>query len=69
LTDSYGKVVHLALFRDTQEGEVYVKFAEISGGDNALKGLNGRFFDGRTLSAQPVVDAVYNMNFPKAASV
>jgi len=66
-SDKYGKVVHIGLFRDSQDGEIYVKFADISGGDKALKGLNGRYFGGRTLTAQPVVDAVYNMNYPKAA--
>lgn len=67
--EKYGKVVHLGLFRDSQDGEIYVKFSDVSGGDKAIKGLNGRYFDGRTLTAQPVVDAVYNMNFPKALSV
>ncbi|KAL1302729.1 hypothetical protein AAFC00_003083 [Neodothiora populina] len=68
-TQKYGRVVHIGLFRDSQDGEIYVKFADLAGGDNALKGLNGRYFGGRTLTAQPVVDAVYNMNFPKAASL
>lgn len=65
--EKYGLVTHVGLFRDSQDGEIYVKFADVSGGDKAIKGLNGRYFDGRTLTAQPVVDAVYNMNFPKAA--
>lgn len=68
-TNQYGKVVHIGLFRDSQDGEIYVKFADLTGGDHALKGLNGRYFGGRTLTAQPVVDAVYNMNFPKAANL
>ena len=65
----YGEVKHVALFRESQEGEIYVKFADVSGGDKAVKGLNGRFFGGRTLTAQFIVDAVYNMNFPKAAKL
>lgn len=68
-SSKYGKVVHIGVFRDSSDGEIYVKFADIAGGDSALKGLNGRYFDGRTLTATPVVDAVYNMNFPKAASL
>ncbi|KAI4818565.1 splicing factor, CC1-like protein, partial [Aureobasidium sp. EXF-8846] len=67
-SSKYGKVVHIGVFRDSSDGEIYVKFADLAGGDSALKGLNGRYFDGRTLTATPVVDAVYNMNFPKAAS-
>jgi RNA-binding protein 39 len=68
-SSKYGKVVHIGVFRDSSDGEIYVKFADLAGGDSALKGLNGRYFDGRTLTATPVVDAVYNMNFPKAASL
>ena len=65
----YGAVAFVGLFRDSADGEIYVKFKDVTGGDNALKGLNGRFFGGRTLTAQPVVDAIFNMNFPKAANV
>lgn len=65
----YGAVTHLAVQKENGEGEIYVKFKDLKGGDNALKGLNGRFFGGKTLTAQPVVDAIYNMNFPKAANV
>ena len=65
----YGPVAFVGLYRDSPDGEIYVKFKELKGGDNALKGLNGRYFGGRTLTAQPVVDAIFNMNFPKAANV
>ena len=63
-----GKAVRIAVDANS-EGEIYVKFADVSGGDKAVKGLNGRFFGGRTLTAQFIVDAVYNMNFPKAAKL
>ncbi|KXT06689.1 hypothetical protein AC578_8555 [Pseudocercospora eumusae] len=65
----YGKVVHIDLALDNNDGEVYVKFDRVQGGENAFKGLNGRWFGGRMLTAQYVVDAVYHMNFPKAANV
>jgi len=65
----YGKVVHLGLQLDNDDGEIYVKFENTAGGVNAFKGLNGRFFGGRTITAQYVVDAVYHMNFPKAANL
>lgn len=65
----YGKVVHIDLALDNNDGEVYVKFDRVQGGENAFKGLNGRWFGGRMLTAQYVVDAVYTMNFPKAANV
>ena len=66
-SNKYGPVAFVGLYRDSNDGEIYVKFKDINGGDNALKGLNGRYFGGRTLTAQPVVDAIFNMNFPKAA--
>ena len=65
----YGPVVFVGVYRDNGEGEIYVKFKELQGGDKALKGLNGRYFGGRTLTAQPMVDAIFNMNFPKAANL
>ncbi|KAF2663747.1 splicing factor, CC1-like protein [Microthyrium microscopicum] len=60
--EKYGHVVHIALDPNTQ-GDIYVKFDRIDGGENAIRGLNGRFFGGRTISAQPVVDAVYSSLF------
>jgi RNA-binding protein 39 len=67
--DKYGHVVHLGIGMESNEGEVYVKFDRIQGGTNAIRGLNGRWFGGRVLAAQYVVEAVYNINFPKAANV
>ncbi|KAF2148444.1 splicing factor, CC1-like protein [Myriangium duriaei CBS 260.36] len=66
-SDQYGEVVHCAVpDNDRGEGPVYVKFKDLKGGDNALKGLNGRLFAGRYLTASPVVDAIYHHMFPKA---
>ncbi|KAA6412328.1 MAG: RNA splicing factor [Lasallia pustulata] len=63
--EKYGHVVHIALDANTQ-GDIYLKFDKVQGGENAIKGLNGRFFGGRQISAQPVVDAVYRSLFSKA---
>ncbi|KAK7535026.1 RNA splicing factor [Phyllosticta citribraziliensis] len=63
--EKYGKVVHIAVDPNTQ-GDIYVKFETVTGGENAIKGLNGRFFGGRTITAQPVVEAVYRSLFSKA---
>ena len=51
------------------KGEIYVKFDSIDSAKKAIESLNGRWFGGRMITAQYVVDAVYHMNFPKAASV
>lgn len=65
--EEWGHVVHLSLSMDSNIGEVYIKFENIRGGIAAIRGLNGRYFAGRVLSAQFVVEAIYNINFPKAA--
>lgn len=53
-------MVHIAV-EPTSQGEIFVKFADISGGDKAILGLNGRYFGGRQISATPVVDMVYSL--------
>jgi len=67
--EKYGHVVHIGLALDNNDGEIYIKFDRVEGGQNAIRGLNGRWFGGRMITAQFVVDAVYHMNFPKAANV
>ncbi|KAI9721584.1 MAG: hypothetical protein M1828_005074 [Chrysothrix sp. TS-e1954] len=64
--EKYGQVVHIRLDPNT-EGDVYVKFDRVQGGQNAILGLNGRFFGGRTLTAQFMVDPVYKTLFPESA--
>lgn len=63
----YGKIVHISLDPNSQ-GEIYIKFEKVSGGEKAIQGLNGRFFGGRRISASPVVDAVYSSMFRLKAS-
>lgn len=65
--DKYGKVVHISLDPNSQ-GEIYIKFEKVSGGEKAIQGLNGRFFGGRRIFASPVVDAVYSSMFRLKAS-
>ncbi|KAK5116514.1 hypothetical protein LTR62_008063 [Meristemomyces frigidus] len=67
--EKYGLVKHIGLALDNNDGEIYIKFDRVQGGENAFRGLNGRWFGGRMITAQYVVDAVYHMNFPKAANV
>lgn len=67
--EKYGIVLHVGIPPGSQDGEIYVKFDRVQGGENAIRGLNGRFFGGQSITAQYVVDAVYNMNFPKAATL
>ncbi|MCJ1310294.1 hypothetical protein MMC25_003956 [Agyrium rufum] len=66
--EKYGHVVHIALDVNTP-GDIYLKFDKVQGGENAIKGLNGRFFGGRQISAQPVVDAVYSSLFSRTKAM
>ncbi|KAF1844203.1 splicing factor, CC1-like protein [Cucurbitaria berberidis CBS 394.84] len=63
----YGKVVHIAVDPNT-EGDIYVKFDSVTGGEKALQGLNGRSFNHRTIRASYVVDKIYNSLWGAAAS-
>lgn len=65
---NYGHVVHISLDPSTQ-GDIYLKFDKVSGGEAAILGLNGRFFGGRQISAQPVVDAVYSSLFARTRAL
>ncbi|KXX82528.1 RNA-binding protein rsd1 [Madurella mycetomatis] len=66
--DKYGHVVHIALDANSQ-GDIYLKFDKVQGGENAIKGLNGRYFDGRMITAAPVVDAVYSSLFSRTKAI
>lgn len=64
----YGHVVHIALDPNSH-GDIYLKFDKVQGGENAIKGLNGRYFGGRMISAAPVVDAVYSSLFSRTKAI
>jgi len=66
--EKYGHVVHIALDPNSQ-GNIYLKFDKVQGGENAIKGLNGRYFGGRMISAAPVVDAVYSSLFSRTKAL
>jgi len=66
--EKYGHVVHIALDRNSQ-GDIYLKFDKVQGGENAIKGLNGRYFGGRMITAAPVVDAVYSSLFSRTKAI
>ena len=64
-TEKYGQVVHCHVDENSL-GEIYVKFATLEGGKAAIEGLNGRWFGGKTIGAEPLLDAIYNTKFPEA---
>jgi len=61
----YGHVVHISVDPNSR-GDIYLKFDKVQGGENAIKGLNGRYFGGRMIDASPVVDAVYSSLFSRS---
>lgn len=62
--NKYGHVVHISVDPNSK-GDIYLKFDKVTGGENAIKGLNGRYFGGRMIDASPVVDAVYSTMFSR----
>jgi RNA-binding protein 23/39 len=64
----YGHVVHIAV-EPNSAGEIYVKFDKLSSGEKAILGLNGRYFGGFQITAQPVVDAVYSSLFARTSAI
>ncbi|EFX05928.1 RNA splicing factor [Grosmannia clavigera kw1407] len=66
--EKYGHVVHVALDPNSI-GDIYLKFDKVQGGENAIKGLNGRYFGGRMITAAPVVDAVYSSLFSRTKAI
>ncbi|CAK7567196.1 MAG: Phosphatidylinositol-3-phosphatase SAC1 [Sporothrix epigloea] len=66
--EKYGHVLHVALDANFK-GDIYLKFEKVQGGENAIKGLNGRYFGGRMITAAPVVDAVYSSLFSRIKAV
>ncbi|KAI9903237.1 hypothetical protein N3K66_002589 [Trichothecium roseum] len=63
--EKYGHVVHISV-DPASKGDIYLKFDKVQGGENAIKGLNGRYFGGRMIDAAPVVDAVYSSLFSRS---
>ena len=61
--------MHISVARDSTDGEVFVKFKDVASGKSAILGLNGLWFGGVRLTAQYLVEAVYNVNFPQATNV
>jgi RNA-binding protein 23/39 len=64
----YGHVVHISVDPNSK-GDIYLKFDKVQGGENAIKGLNGRYFGGRMINASPVVDAVYSSLFSRTRAI
>lgn len=58
----YGSVVHIAVGKNTP-GFVYVMFADSAGATNAKNTLAGRWFAGKMISVDYVIEAAYKSKF------
>ncbi|KAG9100986.1 hypothetical protein FS749_011266 [Ceratobasidium sp. UAMH 11750] len=55
--DKYGKVIDLKVEKES-EGEIYIKFDSVETAEKAIKGLNGRWFGGKQVTATFISDAI-----------
>ncbi|CAO3698069.1 unnamed protein product [Rhizopus microsporus] len=59
--EKYGLVEHIKVNSDSM-GEIFVKFDSSRSAEKAISALNGRWFDGRQITAACISDAIYNAN-------
>ncbi|CAG8518753.1 1287_t:CDS:10 [Paraglomus brasilianum] len=64
----YGPLVHVSVDKDSA-GDIYMKFDSITSAQNAVNGLNGRWFGGNQISAVFIPDMFYNVRYPKSANL
>ncbi|EUC61967.1 splicing factor CC1-like protein [Rhizoctonia solani AG-3 Rhs1AP] len=55
--EKYGNVLDLKVEKESQ-GEIYIKFDKVESAEKAIKGLNGRWFGGKQVTASPIPDAI-----------
>ncbi|KAG8720970.1 hypothetical protein FRC09_008691 [Ceratobasidium sp. 395] len=55
--EKYGKVIDLKVEKES-EGEIYIKFDAVETAEKAIKGLNGRWFGGKQVTASFISDAI-----------
>ncbi|KAI9098121.1 hypothetical protein DFS34DRAFT_619689 [Phlyctochytrium arcticum] len=63
----YGRLRHVGIDTESPDGRIFMKYNSIPEAEQAVNGLNGRFFAGNKIEAAFVPDVVYNGRFPEAA--
>ena len=66
---TYGQTVHIGVDPNSLQGNVYVKFIDAESGKKAKLGLNGRHFARRMVSANYLVEPVYDAMYPEARNL
>ena len=59
----YGQVEHIAVGKNTP-GFVYVKFTDNAGATNAKNTLSGRWFAGKMISVDYLLEGSYQLRYP-----
>ncbi|KAJ9128283.1 hypothetical protein QFC24_000576 [Naganishia onofrii] len=60
----YGKVDKLVVDKNSPEGHVFIKFADVAAATNGIAGLNGRFFSAKKISAHNISEAIFKAHAP-----
>jgi len=63
---NYGRVLHVAVDKNSPQGCVYVKFAAETGATKAQNAMNGRWFDGKMIIAEYIPLSAYQARYPAA---
>ncbi|CAG8729319.1 14852_t:CDS:2, partial [Acaulospora morrowiae] len=58
--EKFGTLVHISVDKES-EGDIYMKFDSVPAAQNAVNGLNGRWFGGNQISAVFILDMFYNV--------
>jgi RNA-binding protein 39 len=58
----FGTIMHIHVDKNSN-GFVYIKFGSVPSAQNAINALNGRWFDGRVVSATFFPEGRYNKLF------
>ncbi|GAA5907879.1 hypothetical protein JCM8208_001970 [Rhodotorula glutinis] len=58
--EKYGAVVDIYVVKESNEGEIYIRFASPAVAVVALQGLNGRWFGGKQITATHVGDSLFD---------
>lgn len=57
--NKYGHVARIKVDKMSNKGDVYIEFKNMEGAERAQRGLQGRFFGGRSLTAQYINEGLF----------
>lgn len=57
--NKYGPIARIKVDKMSNKGDVYIEFKDLDGAERAQRGLQGRFFGGRSLTAQYINEGLF----------